>query len=188
MKCNMCGNCCCEPGWLEPKDWDNIAKRLSLTKEEVLNKYLVIDYLANETGYHYVLSPLKVAEGKPLISPGQRVPWRYAHLIGKCIFLQGNLCLLHPDKPRECRDYQCSKSSLDKRTSPDNYVKAVLKASQREEIVKLWESVDLKQYLDKRYDQKHCLRNLHLEQCLLKEYQKDFPDSQKILALENQLD
>lgn len=187
MKCKMCGRCCAEPGWLEPKDWDNIAKRLGLSKTEVLNKYLVIDYLANETGYHYVLAPLKVLEEKSLTLPGQRVPWRYATLSGQCIFLKENLCLLHPQKPRECRDYQCKDSSLEN-ISPNNYVKEVLKASQREELVKLWESVDLKKYVDKKYDKLHCLRNLALEQRLLNELKKDFPNSQKILELENQLE
>lgn len=187
MKCKMCGHCCAEPGWLEPEDWDNMAKKLGLSKTEVLNKYLVIDYLANETGYHYVLAPLKVLDGKPLSPPGQRVSWHYANLSGICIFLKDKLCLLHPEKPRECRDYQCDNSLL-KNTSPNSYVKEVLKASQREELVKLWESVDLKKYVDQRYDKLHCLKNLALEQRLLKELKKDFPDPQKILELENRLE
>lgn len=65
MKCKMCGSCCSEPGWLKPADWDNIAKRLGLRKEEVLNKYLIIDFLADEEGYKFVLAPVKTVDGEP---------------------------------------------------------------------------------------------------------------------------
>lgn len=194
MECRRCSNCCREPGWLIPADWEIIAKRLDITQEELLQRYLVIDYLADKTyGYRYVLAPVKVFQQKPLAKPGQRVPWNYAHLEGKCIFLKDNLCSLHPDKPVECREYQCMEHedkqiAKDKIVDPNEYAKEVLEGSKREEIIKLWQEIGLERYVDKRFNKEHCLNNLRLEQLLLKEYQKDFPDIDKIIEIESQIE
>lgn len=185
----MCGSCCSEPGWLKPADWDNIARRLGLTKEEVLNKYLIIDYLATQDGYSWVLAPVKVVDGVPLSEPGKRVPWKYAHSTGKCIFLKDNLCVLHPVKPSECQTYECEaiKHNLEMK-DPNSLAKEILEVSNRNEIATLWQAFDLKKFIPDKYNKAHCIKNLELEQLLLKEYQEDFPDIDLIARLERQLD
>lgn len=189
MACKRCGLCCREPGWLKPADWEKIARRLGRTKEEVLRDYLVIDYLADKTtGYRYALAPVKVKKGNPLARTGERVPWRYAHLEGECIFLQNNLCSLHPDKPTECVEYQCSENKVGIELDPIEYAKEVVAASGREEIVKLWESYHLERFIPQKFTKEHCLENLRLEEQLLAEYQKDFPDIDKVILLESKLE
>lgn len=191
----MCASCCSEPGWLVPADWEKIAKRLEISKEELLNRYLVIDYLADGRGYHYVLAPVKVVDGEPLVKPGERVPWVYAHMLGSCIFLKDNLCSLHPVKPLECTEYECTSTNSTNNHSldPNQYAQEILQTSKRKEILKMWEKesiegIDLKDYVAKRFDLAHCKRNLEIEQLLLKEYQEDFPDYEKIRELEQKLE
>ena len=189
MSCKMCGSCCSEPGWLVPADWDKIARRLSLSKEEVLKKYLVIDFLADSReGYLFVLAPAKVREGTPICPPGEKVPWTYAHEKGTCIFLEGSLCSIHPDKPLECLTYECSEEKVPLSGDPKEYAEKVLEVSKRREIAELWKPYDLRRYVSDKFDIAHCRRNLEIEEQLLAEFQDDFPDASKISQLERELE
>lgn len=156
MSCRRCGNCChSQTGWLQPEDLSAIANYLGIKQEDLIDQYLVIDYLADPNrGYTYVFAPVKVNEftSQPLVSPGKRVPWRYNEEYAPCIFWQPESCVIHPVKPLECRLYSCSTTSE-------------VEASRREHIASSWDQDQpLFKELHQRYGLEHCRRNLAIEE------------------------
>ncbi len=155
MDCTRCGNCChSQTGWLVPADLRAIAEFLNISQRQLISRYLVIDYLAqSETGYTFVWAPVRVNEftGTPLVTPGQRVPWRYSEEYAPCIFWQTKGCSIHQVKPLECKLYGCGTSD------------GVLQPS-RSHIAMQWDQSEPEfAALHRQYNLAHCRRNLEVE-------------------------
>lgn len=80
FECKRCGNCCRGDGFVKitPVDARRIANFLNITLPEFYRIYTVKFY---------------------------NVTWLKDKLNKDCIFLENNLCLIHPAKPTQCRDF-----------------------------------------------------------------------------------
>jgi Fe-S-cluster containining protein len=97
--CDRCQSLCHnKPGWFTPDQIDAVARKLSLTVEDLFQTYLTIDtvMIATSGGAMgvYVLAPAILGKPSGSISrPKER---------GACIWLKGGRCGIHEIKPREC--------------------------------------------------------------------------------------
>ena len=80
FECQRCGNCCRGDGIVRvtPEEVRAIAEFLNIPVQECYNRYTIQVH----DGYWLKDKPNK-----------------------DCIFLEGNLCSIHPVKPRQCRDF-----------------------------------------------------------------------------------
>lgn len=106
--CEKCVSACKNyPGRLLPQDLRGIADFLGISTDELVDAYLVVEYVENAGRKMFMFSPAKLRRGgKPLFSPGEVVEEWYLTKQGRCIFLDsGDRCSIHPVKPFECREY-----------------------------------------------------------------------------------
>jgi len=110
-----------DPGRLLPDDLPRIARKLGVSRDELLKRFLVFHLHRQGNSEIQVPSPLKLKNGVALAEPGTIVDRHYEGRPGRCIFLdQENRCALHPDKPFECRAYLgCRHTFLGRRYNAD---------------------------------------------------------------------
>jgi Fe-S-cluster containining protein len=89
--CRKCGNCCrYESGFLAEDDLEKIAAFLSVTPEEVKERYMSeVERFGKK-----LLRPRTIKKDKPF---------------GECIFLKETICSIHDVKPLMCRIGSCIK-------------------------------------------------------------------------------
>ncbi len=76
---------------------DQIIHGTVETEQEFFDKYICVDYFANDENSIFVLAP-----GTTRATPGQEYPFN-PH--GQCVFFKNGLCDIHDAKPNECRFY-----------------------------------------------------------------------------------
>jgi len=90
-KCSRDGKCCSfDAGIVLKHEVDGLAKKLNVTREEMINNFL--EEVERFNTKHYKFKTIR-EKGKPY---------------GKCIFLNGNDCSIHQHKPLHCRVGNCS--------------------------------------------------------------------------------
>jgi len=114
-KCIKCGWCCnvrsCIP---TPKELKKIAKFLTLTPKECINKYFAIDRENSEP--IYFVKPIGINQ-KDLI--GKFIPNDRTFNEGQCIFLdKNNLCKIHSVKPKHAKITSCWEGKEDDNFNP----------------------------------------------------------------------
>lgn len=80
FECQRCGNCCRGDGFVRvtPEEIRKIAEFLDISVQECCNKYI-----------------MQVSDGYWLKDKPNK----------DCVFLEDNLCAIHPVKPKQCRDF-----------------------------------------------------------------------------------
>ncbi len=97
-KCDICTSACQKrPGWFAPGEVAKAAVLKGMTEQEFFDKYICVDYFANDENSIFVLAP-----GTTRATPGQEYPFN-PH--GQCVFFKNGLCDIHDAKPNECRFY-----------------------------------------------------------------------------------
>ena len=90
INCRDCSHCCTYgAGYVLKQEVSKIAKKMNISKEEFIQKYLDEHTRFNTTHYSFKLIREK---GKPY---------------GRCIFLGKNKCKIHNIKPLHCRVGTC---------------------------------------------------------------------------------
>lgn len=80
----------------------NVAHFLSLSEEEVFNRFLVLDYIVDSSEKRYYLCPARKGD-----RPGRIVTTEWPFLPSPCIFLSNNRCGIEEVKPRGGRELFC---------------------------------------------------------------------------------
>lgn len=136
-QCETCKTACRRrAGWFAPGEVAKAAAGMGLPAQDFFNKYVAVDYyIAEDEGG--LMNPIFVlAPALGDIHPGQEYPF---DCIGKCTFYQNELCLIHADKPNECRFYDHTVSN---ETASEN----------RKKIVQAWKENqhEIEQYLGRK--------------------------------------
>lgn len=94
--CDTCrGYCQRKPGFLAPGDAERIAAYLRMTKQQLFERYLIIELSYDKS--ISVLAPAAISQ-----QPGSVIP-ASNEAPGRCVFhTREGLCAVHPVKPREC--------------------------------------------------------------------------------------
>ena len=92
MECQKCAKCCIlHPCALLPEDVEPIAQFLGIDVPTLFNKYLIIDWWADDDPIYYIC-PTKVGT-----KAGSIASWGFTFKPGPCIFLsEEKLCKIHP--------------------------------------------------------------------------------------------
>lgn len=80
----------------------NVAHFLSLSEEEVFNRFLVLDYIVDSSEKRYYLCPARKGD-----RPGRIVTTEWPFLPSPCIFLSNNRCGIEKVKPMSGRELFC---------------------------------------------------------------------------------
>ena len=83
-----------------PEDLPRLATFLHLNPEEVIQRYLMIDYYIQPDGSE--LDYLRPAKMKSE-APGTRASWGWAFHEADCIFLEDGRCSVYAARPWDCR-------------------------------------------------------------------------------------
>jgi len=102
MECKQCGKCCQHPCALEPNDLEKISDYLNITIEELIDKYLILDYWMTTEESLYYFTPKRVGDNGTKIAS---FSWAFSDK--SCMFLENNLCKIHDVKPRGGREWIC---------------------------------------------------------------------------------
>jgi Fe-S-cluster containining protein len=99
--CNACKSACeFKPGWFKPGEVEKVAKFLKLSKKDLFDNRLMVDWYISpgeHEGDVFVLSPAVVGR-----VPGAEFP---GNPRGQCVFFKKNgKCEIHEVKPFECRE------------------------------------------------------------------------------------
>lgn len=89
FECKQCGNCCRGPGFVRitPEDAERIAQFLNIKLSSFYNQY--------------TFCPDGLMSGRAECSER----WLLDTEADECVFLENNLCRIHPVKPAQCRSF-----------------------------------------------------------------------------------
>lgn len=152
FECKKCGRCCCKmPCGLIPEDLGIIANYLNISVDELIDKYMVVDYHSAEEedgGILYYIAPRRKDDDCFKIA---EYGWAFSKV--PCIFLENKengdrICSIHLVKPYGGRISTCEHGA-DKKTLAEKWKGHILKyimiakiASNEEYVWKLLESTE----------------------------------------------
>lgn len=107
-QCDDCkGACKFKPGWFLPDQIPRLAELMDLTEQELFDKYLMVDFIANDDlsidavfdDAIFILSPAVLHAHDKQFSYDPR---------GQCVFYDNGCTIHHLEKPWECQIYHHS--------------------------------------------------------------------------------